>query len=66
MVAPAKLEANSASALAYVAQALGGGFWAAKMMALARTLSVIATTGRAARVARLSPRIAISPVWTAR
>src|SRR5438128_966821 len=65
VVAPAKLQANSASAPVYVAQALGGGFWA-KMMALARTLSVIAATGRAARAARLSPRIAISPVWTAR
>ena len=44
VVSPAKLQANSASALVYVAQALGGGFWA-KMMALALALSVIATTG---------------------
>jgi len=44
VVSPAKLQANSASALVYVAQALGGGFWA-KMMALAIALSVIATTG---------------------
>jgi amino acid transporter len=44
VVAPAKLQANSASALVYVAQALGGGFWA-KMMALALALSVVATTG---------------------
>src|SRR6266851_5594367 len=28
VVSPAKLQANSASALVYVAQALGGGFWA--------------------------------------
>jgi len=44
VVSPAKLQANSASALVYVAQALGGGFWA-KMMALSIALSVIATTG---------------------
>jgi amino acid transporter len=44
VVSPAKLQANSASALVYVAQALGGGFWA-KMMALALALSTIATTG---------------------
>ena len=44
VVSPAKLQANSASALVYVANALGGGFWA-KMMALAIALSVIATTG---------------------
>jgi amino acid transporter len=44
VVPPAKLQANSASALVYVAQALGGGFWA-KMMALSIALSVIATTG---------------------
>jgi amino acid transporter len=36
--------ANSSSALVYVANALGGGFWA-KMMALSIALSVIATTG---------------------
>jgi amino acid transporter len=44
VVRPAKLQANSASALVYVANALGGGFWA-KLMALAIALSVIATTG---------------------
>jgi amino acid transporter len=44
VVSPAKLQAHSASALVYVAQVLGGGFWA-KMMALAIALSVIATTG---------------------
>src|SRR6202042_3503995 len=44
VVSPAKLQHNSASALVYVAQALGGGFWA-KAMALSIALSVIATTG---------------------
>jgi amino acid transporter len=44
VVSPAKLSANGASALVFVAQALGGGFWA-KMMALALALSTIATTG---------------------
>jgi amino acid transporter len=44
VVGPARLKHNSASALVYVAQALGGGFWA-KMMALSIALSVIATTG---------------------
>src|SRR5262249_31454806 len=44
VVSPARLQAHAASALVYVAQALGGGFWA-KMMALAIALSVIATTG---------------------
>ncbi len=44
VVSPAKLQANAANALVYVAQALGGGFWA-KMMALSIALSVIATTG---------------------
>jgi amino acid transporter len=44
VVSPAKLQNNSASALVYVAQALGGGFWA-KMMALSIALSVVATTG---------------------
>jgi amino acid transporter len=43
-VSPARLQAHAASALVYVAQALGGGFWA-KMMALSIALSVIATTG---------------------
>jgi amino acid transporter len=46
VVSPARLQsaANSGSALVYVADALGGGFWA-KAMALAIALSVIATTG---------------------
>jgi len=44
VVSPAKLQAHSASALVYVAGALGGGFWA-KAMALAIALSVVATTG---------------------
>src|SRR5215472_8144085 len=39
VVSPARLQAHAASALVYVAQALGGGFWA-KMMALAIALSV--------------------------
>ena len=43
-MSPAKLQANSASALVYIAQALGGGGWA-KVMALSLALSVIATTG---------------------
>jgi amino acid transporter len=44
LVSPSRLQAHSASALVYVAQAAGGGFWA-KMMALSIALSVIATTG---------------------
>jgi len=44
VVSPAKLQANSTSALVYVAEALGGGGWA-KVMAFALALSVIATTG---------------------
>jgi amino acid transporter len=44
VVSPSKLQANSSNALVYVAQALGGGFWA-KVMALSIALSVIATTG---------------------
>ena len=44
VVSPAKLQANSSSALVYVAQAMGGGSWA-KVMALALALSVIASTG---------------------
>jgi len=44
VVSPSKLQNNSANALVYVAQALGGGFWA-KVMALSIALSVIATTG---------------------
>jgi amino acid transporter len=44
VVSPSKLQANSSSALVYVAQALGGSGWA-KVMALSLALSVIATTG---------------------
>ena len=43
-VSPAKLQANSADVLVYVANALGGGSWA-KVMALSLALSVVATTG---------------------
>jgi amino acid transporter len=44
VVSPSKLAANQASALVYIAQALGGSSWA-KVMALSIALSVIATTG---------------------
>jgi amino acid transporter len=44
VVSPAKLQANSTSALVYIGQALGGSGWA-KVMALGLALSVIATTG---------------------
>jgi amino acid transporter len=44
VVSPAKLQANSTSALVYVAEALGGSTWA-KVMAFGLALSVIATTG---------------------
>jgi amino acid transporter len=43
-VSSAKLQANSASALVYIGQALGGSDWG-KVMALALALSVIGTTG---------------------
>jgi amino acid transporter len=43
-VSPAKLQANSADVLVYIAQSLGGGWWA-KVMALSLALSVIASTG---------------------
>ena len=43
VVSPAKLQANSSSALVYIAQVLGGGGWA-KVMAFALALSVIAST----------------------
>jgi amino acid transporter len=46
VVSPAKLQANAASALVYIAQAMGGGGWA-KVMALSLALSVIASTGTA-------------------
>jgi amino acid transporter len=42
-VSPSKLQANSASALVYTAQAIGGSGWA-KVMAFALALSVIALT----------------------
>jgi amino acid transporter len=44
VVSPAKLQANSTSALVYVANVIGGGS-AAKLMALALALSVVAATG---------------------
>ena len=44
VVSPAKLQANSTSALVFIGQALGGSGWA-KVMAFALALSVIATTG---------------------
>jgi amino acid transporter len=44
VVSPAKLQANSSSALVYVAQVMGGGGWS-KVMALALALSVVASTG---------------------
>ena len=44
VVSPAKLAANSTSALVFIGQALGGSGWA-KVMAFALALSVIATTG---------------------
>jgi amino acid transporter len=44
VVPGARLQANSASALVYIAQAIGGSGWA-KAMAFALALSVIATTG---------------------
>ena len=44
VVSPARLQANSAAPLIYIAQSLGGGGWA-KVMALSLALSVIASTG---------------------
>jgi len=44
VVSPAKLQANSSSALVYVAQALGGSGWA-KVMALSLALSVSSSVG---------------------
>ncbi len=44
VVAPSKLQANSATGLVYVTQALGGSTWA-KVMALSLALSVIALMG---------------------
>ena len=44
VVSPAKLQANSSTAMVYVASAMGGGGWA-KVMALSIALSVTAATG---------------------
>jgi amino acid transporter len=44
VVSPARLQANAASALVYVAQAMGGSGWG-KVMALSVALSAIASTG---------------------
>ncbi len=44
VVSPAKLQDNAASALVYVAQAMGGSGWG-KVMALSIALSAIASTG---------------------
>jgi amino acid transporter len=44
VVSPARLQNNAASALVYVAEAMGGGGWG-KVMALAIALSAIASTG---------------------
>lgn len=44
VVSPAKLQANSTSALVFIGGAMGGSGWA-KVMALALALSVIGTTG---------------------
>ncbi len=44
VASPAKLQANSSSALIYVTQVIGGSAWA-KVMAFALVLSVIASTG---------------------
>jgi amino acid transporter len=44
VVSPAKLQANSSSALVFIAQALGGGGWA-KVMAFCLALSVSASVG---------------------
>jgi amino acid transporter len=44
VVSPAKLQSNAASALVYMAQAMGGNGWG-KVMALAIALSAIASTG---------------------
>jgi amino acid transporter len=43
-VSPAKMQANSADILVYIANSIGGGWWA-KVMALSLALSVIASTG---------------------
>ncbi len=44
VVSPARLQANSSTAMVYVANAMGGGGWA-KVMALAIALSVTGATG---------------------
>jgi amino acid transporter len=43
-VSPAKMQANASDILVYIAQSLGGSWWA-KVMALSLALSVIASTG---------------------
>jgi amino acid transporter len=68
VVSPAKLQANSSSALVYVAQALGGGGWS-KVMALALALSVIASTivgvAALARMIYGMARYRVLPPWLA-
>ena len=62
VVSPARLQANSSSALVYIAQALGGGGWA-KVMALSLALSVIGSTGTAiVIIARMTYGMAIHRV----
>ena len=65
VVSPAKLQANSSSALVYIAQTLGGGGWA-KVMALSLALSVIGSTGTAiVIIARMTYGMAIHRVLPA-
>ncbi len=62
VVSPVKLQANSSSALVYIAQTLGGGGWA-KVMALSLALSVIGSTGTAiVIIARMAYGMAIHRV----
>jgi amino acid transporter len=62
VVSPANLQANSSSALVYIAQTLGGGGWA-KVMALSLALSVIGSTGTAiVIIARMTYGMAIHRV----
>ncbi len=62
VVSPARLQANSSSALVYIAQTLGGGGWA-KVMALSLALSVIGSTGTAiVIIARMTYGMAIHRV----
>ncbi len=65
VVSPVKLQANSSSALVYIAQTLGGGGWA-KVMALSLALSVIGSTGTAiVIIARMTYGMAIHRVLPA-